>query len=68
MASFEEQFYLENPSRWDIFKRDLRLLLYLIRPAVDWLVRGTLIRRALRRAKNSGQPMILEDVIDGPAE
>ena len=31
MASFEQQFYLENPGRWQALKRDLRLLLLLAR-------------------------------------
>ena len=35
MPSFEEQFYIENPSRYQAFKRDLRLLLWLGRKA--WL-------------------------------
>lgn len=68
MPSFEEQFYLENPSHWQVLTRNLRLLTWLIRPALDWLIRGSRVRKAYQKARQSGQPVILEDIIDGPAE
>ena len=68
MPSFEEQFYLENPNHWQIFKRNVRLLLWLARPALDWIVRGARIRRAYRKAQETGVPVVLEDMIDGPTE
>ena len=61
MASFEEQFYLENPTRWQAFCRDLRLLAWLARRALAWLTRGVLVRRAYRRAQQSGEPLVLEE-------
>ncbi len=64
MASFEETFYLENPSRWQAFKRDLRLLLMLARYALMWLTRGVRVRRAYRQAQVSGEPLELESLID----
>ena len=64
MASFEETFYLENPSRWQAFKRDLRLLLMLARYALMWLTRGVRVRRAYRQAQASGEPLELESLID----
>lgn len=63
MSSFEQQFYLENPGRWQALKRDLRLLLLLARYALMWLTRGVLVRRAYRRAQASGEPLELEAVI-----
>ena len=41
MPSFEEQFYLENPTRWQALKRDAALLWWLAKYAVLWLIRGT---------------------------
>lgn len=63
MPSFEDQFYLENPTRWQAFKRDLRLLLMLGSYALMWLVRGVVVRRAYRRAQQQGEPLELETLI-----
>ena len=63
MPSFERQFYLENPGRWQAFKRDLRLLRLLAKYAVLWLTAGVRVRRAYRDAQTSGRPLVLEDVI-----
>ena len=63
MPSFEQQFYLENPTRWQAFRRDVRLLLLLARYALLWLTRGVLVRRAYRRAQASGEALELETVI-----
>ena len=63
MPSFEEQFYLENPTRLQVLARDLRLLLMLAGYAVSWLTRGARVRRAYTRAQRDGEPLVLEDVI-----
>jgi hypothetical protein len=63
MASFEQEFYLENPGRWQALRRDLRLLLRLASYALLWLTLGVLVRRAYRRAQRSGEPLELEAVI-----
>ena len=63
MKSFEEQFYLENPSRYQIIKRDLRLFFWLLKRALMWLGKGLLIRIAYKKAKNSGKPLVIEEVI-----
>ncbi len=64
MASFEREFYLEDPGRWQAFKRDLRLLLLLSRYAFLWLTRGVRVRRAYRRAQQGGEPIVLESLIE----
>jgi hypothetical protein len=64
MASFEEEFYLENPSRWQALRRDFRLLLMLLSYAVMWLTRGVRVRRAYRRAQLTGEPLEIEAVIE----
>ena len=63
MASFEERFYLENPTRLQALRRDARLLLMLAGYALLWLTRGVRVRRAYRRACQGGEPLVLEDVI-----
>ena len=63
MKSFEEQFYLENPSRYQIIKRDVRLFFWLQKRALMWLGKGLLIRIAYKKAKNSGKPLVIEEVI-----
>jgi hypothetical protein len=63
MASFEQDFYLENPSRLQVLRRDMRLLLRLASYALLWLTLGVLVRRAYRRAQRSGEPLELESVI-----
>jgi len=61
MASFEEQFYLENPSRLQSVWRDVRLLWWLFTRAAMWFTKGVLVRRAYRKAQSSGEPLVLED-------
>lgn len=63
MASFEQEFYLEDPGRWQVWRRDMRLLLRLASYALLWLTLGVLVRRAYRRAQRSGEPLELEAVI-----
>ena len=63
MKSFEEQFYLENPSRYQIIKRDVRLFFWLLKRALMWLGKGLLVRIAYKKAKNSGKPLVIEEVI-----
>ena len=63
MASFEEEFYLENPSRMQTFIRDVRLLTRLARLALLWLTTGFRVRRQLRRSQLENNVLILEDVL-----
>ena len=64
MASFEEEFYLENPTRWQVLQRDMRLLWLLASYAVMWLTRGVVVRKAYRRAQLSGEPLEIEAIIE----
>ncbi len=64
MSSFERRFYLENPTRLQVLRRDIRLLWMLAGYAVLWLTRGVLVRRAYRRAQQSGEPLVLEELIE----
>lgn len=63
-SSFEDRFYLENPSLSARLRRNARLLLMLSAAAAAWLFKGYLLRRALKRAAQSKDPVILEDWSD----
>jgi hypothetical protein len=65
MASFEQQFYLENPTRWEALKRDTRLLFTLARYGILWLTKGARVRRAYRRARRDRRSLELDRLIDG---
>ena len=64
MPSFEEQFYLENPGRWQAFRRDLRLLYMLAGYALLWLMRGARVRKAYECAQRDGTSLDLDTLID----
>ena len=64
MPSFEEQFYLENPTRWQTLKRDIALLGWLARYALFWLIRGFSVRRSYRQAQQDGGQVVLEEIIE----
>ncbi len=64
MPSFEEQFYLENPTRWRALKRDVALLGWLARYALFWLIRGASVRRSYRRAQQKGEQVVLEEILE----
>ena len=64
MKSFEEQFYLENPTRFQVFKRDVLLLIWLLKRAVMWLGKGFMVRYAYKKEKKTGKPLVIEEVIN----
>lgn len=64
MPSFEEQFYLENPTRWQALKRDVALLWWLAAYALFWLIRGAWVRKAYRQAQQDGGQVVLEDILN----
>ena len=64
MPSFEEQFYLENPTRWQSLKRDIALLGWLARYALFWLIRGVPVRKSYLKAQQEGEQVILEEILE----
>lgn len=65
MASFEDSFYLENPTRAQVLRRNLALIWWLGQKLWFWLVKGRAVRKAYRAAEGSGQPLVLEELFDG---
>ncbi|MFK7732502.1 MAG: hypothetical protein AB8B48_12860 [Pseudomonadales bacterium] len=64
MSSFEDRFYLENPTFIEKVRRNARLLLSLLIAAAMWLFKGFRLRRALRKASQEGATLKLEDWTD----
>lgn len=61
MKSFEQRFYIENPSPAEIFWRNCRLIAALSVAALTWLLKGYVLRRKLRRFEQSERKIQLED-------
>ncbi|MEM8496630.1 MAG: hypothetical protein AAF542_01325 [Pseudomonadota bacterium] len=64
MSSFEDRYYLENPTVMARAKRNARLLFSLLFAAFAWLIKGYLLRRELRKASSEGRALQLEDWTD----
>ena len=50
MATFPELFYLKESTRWQRFRRDLRLIKFMIAMLWRWSTAGRRVRRAYRHA------------------
>jgi len=61
MPSFAQRFYIQNPGPLQALWRNLRLLGMLTVAAGARLVSGLFLHRAMRRARKSGNAVILED-------
>ena len=55
MKSFQERFYLYEPSVPKTLWRDLRMLVYVLKVACAWLFTGARVRRAYGRARCAGE-------------
>ena len=64
MNSFEDRFYLENPSMMARIRRNGALLWMLFGAAIAWLTKGHRLRRALPKAQANEQAIVLEDWTD----
>ncbi len=62
MATFSELFYLEEATRWQRFKRDLRLIKFMINMLWRWATAGRKVRIAYRRAQANGGTLWLDDL------
>lgn len=62
MATFPEQFYLKESTRWQRFTRDLRLIQFMISMLWRWATAGRRIRKAYRQAQATGETLWLDDL------
>ncbi|MGH6629059.1 MAG: hypothetical protein ACREB3_04935, partial [Burkholderiales bacterium] len=65
VVSFGEDFYLTTANPWRRFKRNVRLLVYLLSLTWTWLVVGDRVRRACRTARRTGRPFYLDELAGG---
>jgi len=62
--TFQESYYLQTDRLAPRLWRNLRLAGYLIRVALVWLVRGGWVRRAHRRALETGRPYYIDHLAE----
>lgn len=62
MATFPEQFYLKESTRWQRFKRDVRLIKFMLQMLLLWSIKGRRVRRAYRQAQARGETFWLDDL------
>lgn len=62
--SFQEAYYLRTDRLAPRLWRDVRLAGYLARVALVWLVRGGRVRRAHRRAIETGRPYYIDHLAE----
>lgn len=63
-GTFQHAYYLRTDRLGPRLWRDLRLAVYLARVALSWLVRGARVRRAHRRALESGRPFYIDHLAE----
>lgn len=64
VPSFEEKYYLTNPSLLQRVRRDIALFMDSFAFLVVWLTQGRKIRRAYRQAQLDNTEIILEDLME----
>ena len=55
MGTYQEKFYLEEATRWQRFKRNLRLIKYMLGIVWFWAVLGRKVRQQHRRSQANGE-------------
>lgn len=60
MAAFDDAFHVLEDSAWKRFLRDIRLIYWLIKMFIAYIVIGGPIRRAYGRRKRSGEPYYID--------
>ena len=64
MSSFEDRYYLTNPSLYQKFKRDLAFFLESCRYLILWLSKGYILRKALKKAEKEKGQLVLEEYLE----
>jgi hypothetical protein len=58
--SFAEQFYLEDASLLQRFRRDMKLLLFLFKTGWMWATGGNKMREEFHHSQESGEPFYVD--------
>ena len=64
MSSFENKYYLRDPTSYQCIKRDLSLLIDSAKFFLVWLFKGYLIRRKYRQAQEQDTYLFLDDLLE----
>lgn len=64
MASFRDAYYLSSANPFRRLWRNVRLFFYVLRIVWLWTVPGGRVRRAVARARKSGQPLSIDFLAD----
>ncbi len=64
MKSFQEDFYLETSNPLPRLSRNVRLIGYILQVVFLWFVAGGRVRRAMARARETGDPFEIDDLSD----
>ena len=60
MSAFDEKFHVLEDSRWKRFRRDVRLIRWLLLFVLFYLIAGGKVRRKYARLKARGEPFWLD--------
>ena len=61
LSSFEEKYYLANPTFTQRLRRDARMVVDSARFLILWATLGRRLRAAVKEAERSGSQLVLED-------
>ena len=64
VKSFQEDFYLETSNPLRRLSRNVRLIGYIVQVVFLWLVAGRRVRRAMAKARETGEPFEIDDLGD----
>lgn len=62
MKSFQERFYLHQPTVLKTLWRDVRMLAYILQVIYVWLILGGRVRRAYLRCERAGETWWIDDL------
>lgn len=60
--SFEDRYYLTNPTAWERCKRNIDLYVSSLMFFVFWMTKGKQVRRALEKAEKDNCKLKLDEI------
>ncbi len=56
MSAFDDEFHVLDDNRWKRLRRDVRLIRWIVKSFLAYLIVGGRIRRNFNRKKKVGEP------------
>jgi hypothetical protein len=66
--SFEDRYYLANPTAWQRCKRNIDLFISSLMFLVLWMTKDRQVRRALKKAQEENSKIMLDEIFGEEAE